>query len=161
MQLGKGGGKLLCAPNGTSLHWKVSLYAPEGHEVWMHHTLAYVRALQHWVKETQPPVPSQPHHLVGSILKMWWAMDPLVTFAEGDVFVTTVLSRWTEITSPLSMKAAPPESPRSHCYSIRAHPRGSLPGTHSGGWPAPTTVQAMTEAEVPTTSPWKFICHSS
>ena len=65
-----------------------------------HHTVGYARALQHWAEEAQPPVPSQLHHLEGSVLELWQAMDLLVTFAEGDVFITTVPSGWMEITSP-------------------------------------------------------------
>ena len=92
----------------------------------LHHTLAYARALQHWVEEAQPPVPSQPCHLGGSILDLWLVMDPLITFVEEDVFVTMVPSIWTEITLPQSMKAAQPEPPRSHSHISRACLRGSI-----------------------------------
>ena len=143
---GQGGGQLLCAATGASLYQKVLIHAPEGREVWLtrymsmqlHHTLAYARALQHWAEEVQPSVLSQPRHLVGSVLELWQAMDPLITFVEGDLFITTALSRWMEITLPQLTKVAQP--PRRHSHSSRAHPRGSLSATHSKGQPTATTT---------------------
>ena len=123
----------------------------------LHHTLAYARVLQHWVEEAQPPVPSQPHCLVGSMLELWQAMDPLITFAEGDVFVTMVPSSWTEIISPWPMKATQAKHPRSHSHSSRACLRGSLSVTHSEGQPITPTMWATAKAEVKTAPPWKFL----
>ena len=66
----------------------------------LHHTIAYARALQHWAEEVHPPVPGQAHHLARSVQELWWAMEPLIYFKEGEVFVTTVPSNCTEVTSP-------------------------------------------------------------
>ena len=123
----------------------------------IHHTIAYARALQHWTEEAQHPVAGQPHHLVGSVLELCQAMDPLITFGKGDVFITMALSRWMEITLPQLMMAASPGPSESHTCSTRAHPRGSLSATHNEGWPTPTTMQATAEAEVPTAPPWEFM----
>ena len=126
-----------------------------------HHTTAYTRALQHLDEKAQPPIPGKPHHLVRSVLDLQQAMLPLVTFAEGDVFITTVPSAWMEITLPQSMTPAPAESPKSCSHSSRACLRGSLFATSSEGWPTATTMWATTEAEVPTVPPQECLPHQS
>ena len=119
----------------------------------LHHTIAYERALQHWSDEVQPPVPGQPYHLVGSVQELWWTNELLITFAEGDIFVTLAPSGWTEITLPQSTKAMPLEPPKSHSCSSRAYPRGSLSEACSKSWPTATDMWATGEAEAPTTLP--------
>ena len=105
------------------------------------------------------PVPGQPHHLVRSVQEIWQAMEPLITFKEGEVFTTMALSKWTEITSPQSMEAVPQESPKSHTQSSQAHLRGSLSANCSKGWPATTAMQGTAKAEALTTPSWEFMTH--
>ena len=103
------------------------------HLAQLQHTITYARALQHWAKEVHPPVPSQPHHLARSVQELWWAMEPLVTFTEEDVFITIAPSKWTEITLPWPMEAVPQQSWKSCTQSGRVCLRGSLSVTHSEG----------------------------
>ena len=97
------------------------------------HTIAYTRALQYWAKEVHPPVPGQCHGLVRSVQELWWAMELLITLAEGDVFMTLVPSKWTEITLPWLVEAVPQDPSKSHTQSSRTHPRGSISISHSEG----------------------------
>ena len=129
------------------------------HLTQLHHTITYARALQHWAKEVHPLVPSHLFAWQGVVQELQWAMEPLITFAEGDVFMIMVLSKWMEITSAQSTKAMPQESPKSHTQSSRACPRGYMSVTCSEGWPATTAMQATTKAEALTTPPWGFMLH--
>ena len=131
------------------------------HLTQLQHTIAYARALQHWAEEVYPPVPGQPCHLARSVHDLQWAMELLITFADGDVFVTMVPSKWTEITLPQLMKAIPQESPKSNAQSSRAHQRGSQSATHTKVWPAATAMQATAKAGAPTTPPQEFMPHQS
>ena len=100
MQSGKGGGQLPhTAPAHPSIrkhHFLPPKNVRFGSQdiclAQVQHTIAHVRALQHWAEEMQPPVPSQPHCLVRSVQELWWAMEPLATFTEGDIFVAMVPS---------------------------------------------------------------------
>ena len=75
----------------------------------------------------------------------------------GNVFITMVLSIWTEITSPQLMKATQPEPLNSHSHSSKACLGGYLSLSCSKDWPTITTMWATTEAEVPTTQPQEFM----
>ena len=48
-------------------------------------TLAYAQALQYWAERAKPLIPSDPHHLAGSVLELMWAMEPLTTFEDSKV----------------------------------------------------------------------------
>ena len=139
----------------------VSYSTQDIHLAQLQHTVACARPLQHWAEEVHPPVPSQPCHLARSVQELWWALEPLITFIEGDVFMVTALSKWMEITSPRLMKAVPQKSPKSCSRSSRACLRGLLSVTHSRGWPAATTMWATTKAEALTTPPQEFMPHQS
>ena len=111
------------------------------------HMVTYARVLQHWAEKAQPPNPSEPHHLVGSVAELWWVMEPLVTFTDDEVFAAMAPSDWAEITLP---QLAEPVSPGPHCqhtysqsHSCQACPRGSLVATHSKSQP---TITMKTEA---------------
>ena len=52
-------------------------------------TLVYAKALQYWAEEAQLPNPGKPHHLVESILELWWAMEPVTTFSDSEVLDDT------------------------------------------------------------------------
>ena len=119
----------------------------------LHHTIAHARALQHWAKEVHSPVPGQPHHLVRSVEELWQAMEPLISYEEGEVFITMASSNWTEVTLPLLMETVPEEFHNSCTESSWAHPRGSLSVTCSEGWPATTAMWATAKAEAPTAPP--------
>ena len=80
----------------------------------------------YWAEEVQPPVP-WPTSLSGRehVRALAWAMDPLVTFVEGDVFVTTALSRWTEITLAMVDEGYTTRTPEKlHTCSSRVLPKG-------------------------------------
>ena len=62
----------------------------------LHHTIAYARALQHWAEKVHPQITAQPCFLVRSVQDLWQAMEPLVSFKEAEVFMTTVPSNWME-----------------------------------------------------------------
>ena len=58
----------------------------------LHHTINLCKESAALGQRGVPPSP-QPHHLVRSVQELWWAMEPLVTFTEGDVFMTMVPSK--------------------------------------------------------------------
>ena len=118
----------------------------------LYHTIAYARALQYWAKEVHPPVPDQHYHLARSVQELWWAMELLITFA-GDVFMTTVPSKWMEITLPQSMEALPQEPLKNHTRSSRAHLRGSMSTSHSKGWSVTAAKQVTATKGAPATPP--------
>ena len=94
-----------------------------------------------------------------SVQELWWAMEPLVSFEEEEVFVTTVPSKWMETTLPWSTKTVPHESWKSCTQSSRAHLRGSMSASKSEGGPATTTKQATATEEAPATLSWEFLPH--
>ena len=127
-------------------------------DLWLaqsHHTLTYARVLQHWAEKAQLPNPSEPCHLAGSIVEIWWVMEPLVSFMENEVFTAMLLSNWVEVTLPWLAEAIPtdPCCRHSHSWSCSSHgcPRGFLSVAHSKNQPT-TTVKT----EMPT-PPWEVM----
>ena len=43
-------------------------------------------------RECQLLIPGKPHHLAESVLELWWAMEPLVTFTEEEALAATMPS---------------------------------------------------------------------
>ena len=95
-------------------------------------TLAYVRALQYWMERAQPLIPSEPDYLMESVVELWQAMEPLVSFMEEKVFVAAAPSNWVEVSSPRPAELTPQDPQHSHSCSRNcwAHPRGSLLAAH-------------------------------
>ena len=87
------------------LNWQTPLPAAEGckvchsgHQSWP--AAAYYHlcsALQYWPEEVHAPVPGQPHHLAGSVQELQQAVEPLVCFWRGEVFMTMAPSNWMEV----------------------------------------------------------------
>ena len=125
----------------------------------LQHTITYARPLQYWAKEVHPPVPSQPHCLARSVQELQWAMKPLISFEEEEVYVAMVPSNWTEVTSPWLMETVPQEYKKSHTWSNRAHLRGAMSVTQGKGWHATTAMQATATAEALATPAWEVRPH--
>ena len=87
------------------------------------------------------------------------AMELLITFIQGEVFVTMVPSKWMEITLPWSTEAMQQESPKSHTQSSRAHLRGSMSASQSKGQSAATTKWVNATVGAPATPPKEFMPH--
>ena len=104
--------------------------------------VTYVKALQYWEKKAKLPVPDQPHHLAGSVAKLQWVMEPLVSFTEEEVFTTIQPSNWIEVRSLRSAESTPQDHSQSQSQSHWAHPRGSVLAAH--GIRKPTATTQMT-----------------
>ena len=101
-------------------------------------TLAYAKALQHWVEKAQPPTPGKSHQLVGSVLELWCMMEVLTTFTNEEVLEDTPPSNWVKIT--LSKLAEPAQRECSHSRTHWAHARGSFLAAYGEGWPQATAI---------------------
>ena len=72
-------------------------------------TLAYARALQHWVEKAQPMTPGKPNQLAESMLELQCAMEPLTTF--------TMQSFWKTSCPPIGL--------RLHLLGWKSLPQGN------------------------------------
>ena len=86
--------------------------------------------------------PSEPHHLVESVLELRWVMELMVSFTDEEVLTATAPSNWVEV--PVSRLAEPASADphhshsHSHSHNTQAHPRGSLMAAHGRDQPAVT-----------------------
>ena len=62
------------------------LYSQDIHLKPQQMALAYAQALQYWVEEANPLVPSEPNLLVMSVRELRWHIGKYTTFFEQDVF---------------------------------------------------------------------------
>ena len=115
--------------------------------------LTYAKALQCWVEKAQPLIPSEPCHLPESVLELRWAMEPLVTFSDEEVFMAAAPPNWVEVTMPSPAEPAPADYSHSCSCSCNtwACPRGSLMAAHSGDWHAVTEKR-----DEPAILPWEL-----
>ena len=60
-------------------------------------TLAYVKALQYWTEKALPPIPSEPHQLVESVLELWQMMKVLTTITDEEVLEDVPPLNWVKI----------------------------------------------------------------
>ena len=131
-------------------------------------TLTYNRVLQHWAERAQLPSPGELCHLVESVVELWWAMEPLDSFTDKEVFAATVPSNWAEISLPRPAEPALWDCRLSR--SCQTHPRGSLLVAH-GESQSPTTAMRSTrrtdqptatkKADVPPAPSKKMLLHSN
>ena len=80
-------------------------------------TLAYIKALQHWVEKAQPLTPGKPCQLAESVLELQHEMDPLTMFTDEDVLKDLQSSNWVRITLSKSVEPAKKECSRSRICS--------------------------------------------
>ena len=74
-------------------------------------TLTYTRALQYWAEKAPPLIPTEPCHLVESVVELQQAMEPLVSFTEEEVLMAAAPSNWVEVSLPRLAEPAPPGHP--------------------------------------------------
>ena len=82
----------LAPPAPPCLYWKDFLLLPNPQfpcwdirEGQLEKTVAYVQALQFWAEKSNPPTPSQPCLLTGSILELREVMEPYVSFSDDTI----------------------------------------------------------------------------
>ena len=122
------------------------------HDFWLtqpQKTLAYTKALQHWVEKAQPLTPGEPHQLTKSVLELQCAMESLTTFTNEEVLEDVLPSNWVKITSSRAAKPTPREC--SYSRTQRARATGSFSGVHGEKWSQATaTTQMSSEQATPT-----------
>ena len=103
----------------------------------------------HHYQHTQPPIPDQPYHLVGSMAELWQVMEPLVSFVE-EVFTAAVPSIWMEVRLPRLMEPTPWDLLTVTAIAGATGPtqRGSLSVAHGESQPT-NTVKTDTQATLP------------
>ena len=111
-------------------------------------TLAYAKALQHWVEKAQPPIPGEPCQLMEGVLEFWCTMEPLTAFTDGEVLEDVLSSNWVKITS--SRSAEPTQRECSWTSTCWAHARGSFSAAYGEGGPQATaTAQMVSQQTTP------------
>ena len=69
-------------------------------------TLAYVKALQHWAKEANPPMPGKLHQLAECICELQESMESLTTFSDAKIFGEVESSNGVWVTCSKSSELA-------------------------------------------------------
>ena len=118
-----------------------------GQDFWLKQpqkTLAYAKALQHWVEKAQSSIPGDPHQLLESMLDLWQEMEPLVTFMDEEVLEDLQPSNWVLDCTIQVSRAHPRE--HSHGRTSRAGARGMFLPVYVKGWlKAQTTTQTVSK----------------
>ena len=91
-------------------------------------TLAYARALQHWVELTNSPMPGQPHPLVEYMIELRESMAPFTTFMDAEVFSEVEGPCWVWVTPSKALELEEPEATleRSCSQNRIGHSQGSF-----------------------------------
>ena len=114
-------------------------------------TLAYAKALQYWAEKAHPPIPSEPHQLVESMLELWQMMELLTMFTDEEVLNDVPPSNWVKIMP--SRSTEPTQQECSHSRMCWACTRESFLAAYGKGWPQPhTTATAKTTSQQATPS---------
>ena len=94
-------------------------------------TEAYAQALQYWAEKSNPPMPGQPHLLVGCIIELREMMELYVSFFDDTILDGVAppegfLKDWAQITVPGSAQLASTDAPIKEAAIEEAAPIGGL-----------------------------------
>ena len=104
-------------------------------------TLAYAKALQHWVEKAQPPTPGEPYQLAESVLDLQCEMESLTTFTDEKVLEDVLPSNWVRITS--CRLVDPTQRDCSNSRTYWAHAKGSFSAAYGKVRPQATATTQM------------------